>query len=57
MSSPSLLGRLKERKLVQWALAYLAGGFVFLQVLDAVAEPLSLSVAALPKEHAEDTER
>ncbi|MGD2120433.1 MAG: tetratricopeptide repeat protein [Gemmatimonadota bacterium] len=39
----SILQRLKERKLVQWALAYLAGGFVILQILDAVAEPLSLS--------------
>ena len=28
MPSPSLLQRLKERKLVQWALAYLAGAFV-----------------------------
>jgi hypothetical protein len=44
MPSPSLPQRLKERKLVQWALAYLAGGFVVLQILDAVAEPLSLSM-------------
>ena len=28
MPSPSLLQRLKERKLVQWALAYLAGAWV-----------------------------
>ena len=43
MPSPSLLQRLKERKLVQWALAYLAGAFVVFQLLDAVAEPLGLS--------------
>ncbi len=45
MPDPSLLQRLKERKLVQWALAYLAGGFVVLQLLDAVAEALALSSA------------
>ena len=28
MPSPSLLQRLKERKLVQWAVAYLAGAWV-----------------------------
>jgi hypothetical protein len=28
MPSPSLLQRLKERKLVQWAVAYRAGAFV-----------------------------
>jgi TolB-like protein len=39
----SLLQRLRERKLVQWALAYLAGAFVVVQILDAVAEPLRLS--------------
>ena len=43
MPSPSLLQRLKERKLVQWALAYLAGAFVVFQLLDALAEPLSLT--------------
>lgn len=36
MSSPSLLQRLKERKLVQWALAYLAGAWVILEVTDVV---------------------
>jgi TolB-like protein len=39
----SLLTRLKERKLVQWALAYLAGAWVVLQVMDVLAEPLGLS--------------
>jgi TolB-like protein/Flp pilus assembly protein TadD len=43
MPIPSLLQRLKERKLVQWALAYLAGAFVAFQLLDALAEPLGLS--------------
>ena len=32
------LERLKRRKLVQWALAYLAGAWVFLQVLGLAAE-------------------
>ncbi len=35
--------RLKERKLVQWSLAYLAGGWLVLQVLDVTAEPWGLS--------------
>ncbi|MGI9234336.1 MAG: hypothetical protein ACR2RD_11945, partial [Woeseiaceae bacterium] len=34
----SLLQRLKERKLVQWALAYLAGGWVVIEVMDLVAD-------------------
>ena len=38
--------RLKERKLVQWAIAYLAGAFVVFQLMDALAEPLSLSMLA-----------
>jgi len=42
MPDPSLLQGLKERKLVQWALAYLAGAFVVFQLLDALAEPLGL---------------
>jgi serine/threonine-protein kinase len=35
-----LLARLKERKVVQWSLAYLAGAWVVLQVMDVVADPL-----------------
>ena len=31
------LQRLKERKLVQWALAYIAAAFALIQVLDIVA--------------------
>jgi TolB-like protein len=45
MPSPSLLQRLKERKLVQWAVAYLAGAFVVFQLLDALEGPLGLSNA------------
>jgi pimeloyl-ACP methyl ester carboxylesterase len=43
MVETSLLQQLKERKLVQWALAYLAGAFVVFQLLDALSEPLGLS--------------
>ena len=32
------LTRLRERKLVQWALAYIAGAFALIQVLDIVAQ-------------------
>ena len=34
----NLLPRLKERKLVQWALAYVAAAFAAIQVLDVVAQ-------------------
>ena len=37
----SFVRRLRERKLVQWALAYLAGAFVLLQVLDLAAQPFA----------------
>ena len=43
MPDTSLIERLKEGRLVQWALAYLAGAFVVLQLLDALAEPLGLT--------------
>jgi hypothetical protein len=36
MPTPSLLQRLKERKLVQWALAYLAGAWVLYEVTATV---------------------
>ena len=36
MPSPSLLQRLKERKLVQWALAYLAGAWVLVEASSLV---------------------
>ncbi len=40
---PDLLERLKERKLIQWAVTSAAGGWVALQVLDVVADPWGLS--------------
>ena len=40
---PNLLERLKERKLIQWALTSAAVGWVALQVLDVVADPWGLS--------------
>ncbi len=46
MAAPPVFERLKERKLVQWTLAYGAGAFVVLQIMDALAEPLSLSTMA-----------
>jgi len=35
---PSLLQRLKERKIVQWAVVYLAGAWLFLEALGFVAD-------------------
>jgi tetratricopeptide (TPR) repeat protein/TolB-like protein len=40
---PSLFDRLKERKLVQWALSYLAGAFVVVQLMDALESALGLT--------------
>ncbi|HEV2125549.1 MAG TPA: tetratricopeptide repeat protein, partial [Chloroflexota bacterium] len=37
----ALLERLKQRKLVQWALAYLAGAWALLQVLDLLSDTYS----------------
>ena len=34
----TLLQRLKKRKLVQWALTYLAGAWVALEVVDLVGD-------------------
>ncbi len=45
MSDSSLLTRLKQRKLVQWALAYIAAAWVLLQVMEVLAEPLGLRVS------------
>jgi TolB-like protein/Tfp pilus assembly protein PilF len=45
MPTPTLLQRLKERKLVQWALAYLAGVFVVFQAVEVMAEPWGISPA------------
>jgi TolB-like protein/Flp pilus assembly protein TadD len=38
---------LKKRKIVQWALAYLAGAWVVLQLLDVVAEPWGIGSGLL----------
>jgi adenylate cyclase len=38
-----LLQRLKQRKIIQWALAYLAGAFVVFQLIDALETPLGLT--------------
>lgn len=43
---PELLERLKRRKLVQWGVAYLAGAWLVLQLVDVLAEPLGVSVPA-----------
>ena len=39
----SFLERLKQRKVGRWALAYLAGAWVVLQVMEVVSSPLRLS--------------
>ena len=36
--------RLRQRKLVQWALAYLAGAWAVLEVLDLVGQQFGLSL-------------
>ena len=43
VADPDFLQRLKERKLVQWALAYLAGAFVVFQGVEVLADPWGLS--------------
>ena len=43
----SLWQRLRERKLVQWGLAYLAGAWLLLQVTDVLAVPFGISDAML----------
>jgi hypothetical protein len=37
----SFVSRLRERKLVHWAVAYLAGSWLVLQVLDLLAQPFA----------------
>ena len=39
----SLLARLRERKIAQWGVAYLAGGWVALQLVDLLGETFSFS--------------
>jgi TolB-like protein len=41
--SDSLLDRVKHRKIVQWALAYLAGAWVLYEVVSTVGEPWGLT--------------
>ena len=41
---PVLLQNLRERKIVQWGFAYLAGAWVLLQMVDVLAEPFGLPV-------------
>ena len=43
MPSPSLFQRLKERKLVQWAVAYLAGAVPIAGVVELAADPWNIS--------------
>ena len=40
----SLRDKIRDRRLTSWALGYVAGAFVALQALDALAEPMGLSV-------------
>jgi hypothetical protein len=41
---PSLVARLRERKVVQWFLAYLAVAFLVLQVMEILAEAWSIPI-------------
>ena len=43
MTDSSLFQRLKERKLVQWTGAYLAGAFVVFQAVEVLAVPWEIS--------------
>ena len=43
MPDPSILERLKERKIVQWSAAYLAGAFVAFQAVEVLADPWGIS--------------
>ncbi|MGQ0812882.1 MAG: hypothetical protein ACT4O1_00245 [Gemmatimonadota bacterium] len=45
--SDVMLARLKQRKLAQWALAYLAGAWLLLQVADVVGERFGWSPAVM----------
>ena len=43
MQEQTFVQRLKERKLVQWALAYLAAAFVVFQSIEVMAEPWGIT--------------
>lgn len=45
MPVPSFLQSVRQRKLVQWALTYLAGAFVVFQVVEVIAEPWGIAAA------------
>ena len=47
----SLLQRLKERKLFQWSLAYLAGAWLVFQGIEVLAEPWNLSQSIIRAIH------
>lgn len=51
MPDTPLFQRLRERKLVQWALAYLAGAFVVFQAVEVLAEPWGISPAVQRSVH------
>lgn len=42
-----IVDRLKRKKIVQWLLAYAAGGWLAIQVVDTVAEPWGVSAATV----------
>jgi TolB-like protein/Flp pilus assembly protein TadD len=45
MPQPSLVERLRDRKFIQWAIAYLAGASVVFQGVEVLAEPWGISPA------------
>ena len=51
MPKPLLYTRLKDRKLVQWALAYLAGAFVVVQALEVLEGPWALPARLVQAVH------
>jgi len=51
MPSPSLLQRLKERKLVQWAVAYLAGAWVIYEATGTALEAWDIPVLLVQSIH------
>jgi TolB-like protein len=51
MPSPSLLQRLKERKLVQWSLAYLAGAWVIYEATGTALEAWDIPVLLVRSIH------
>ena len=48
---PSVFQRLKERKMVQWAFAYLAGAFAVVQGVEVLESPWGLSGATVRAIH------